>query len=50
MARHTSIVCGGSKLPQTVDDKRRAPGFIDKYITCCVPKEGEDDELRQLVL
>ena len=35
---------------QTVDGKRMAPGFIDKYITCRVPKEGEDDELRQLVL
>ena len=31
---------------QTVDGKRMAPGFIDKYITCRVPKEGEDDELR----
>ena len=35
---------------QTVDGKRMAPGFIDKHITCRVPKEGEDDELRQLVL
>ena len=30
--------------------QKMAPGFIDKYITCCVPKEGEDDVLRQLVL
>ena len=35
---------------QTVDGKRMALGFIDKYITCRVPKKGEDDEMRQLVL
>ena len=33
-----------------VDGKRMALGFIDKYITCRLPKEGKDNELRQLVL
>ena len=35
---------------QTVEGKRKAATFIDKYITCAVPNTGEDDELRSLVL
>ena len=26
------------------------PGFIDKYITTKIPSQGEDDELRTLVM
>ena len=40
----------GTPNLQTVEGKRKAATFIDKYITCAVPNAGEDDELRSLVL
>ena len=52
VARHVHILWWVKDAPnlQTVDGQRMAPGFIDKYITCRVPKKGEDNELKQLVL
>ena len=35
---------------KTVEGRRKAPGFIDKYISCHVQKGGEDDDLKDLVL
>ena len=35
---------------QTVEGLRAVPGFIDKYITTKIPSEGEDNELRTLVM
>ena len=35
---------------QTVEGLRAVPGFIDNYITTKIPSEGEDDELRSLVM
>ena len=35
---------------QTVEGLRAVPGFIDQYITTRIPPEGEDDELRSLVM
>ena len=35
---------------QTVEGLRAVPGFIDQYITTRIPPEGEDDELRGLVM
>ena len=35
---------------KTVEGRRKAPGFIDKYISCHLPKYGEDDDLKDLVL
>jgi len=35
---------------QTVEGLRNVPGFIDQYITTKIPPEGEDDELRTLVM
>ena len=35
---------------QTVEGLRAVPGFIDQYITTKIPTEGEDDELRALVM
>ena len=35
---------------QTVEGFRAVPGFIDQYITTRIPPEGEDDELRGLVM
>ena len=35
---------------QTVEGLRAVPGFIDKYITTKIPSEGEDAELRILVM
>ena len=35
---------------QTVEGLRDVPSFIDQYITTRIPQEGEDDELRELVL
>jgi len=35
---------------QTVEGLREVPSFIDQYITTRIPDEGEDDELRSLVL
>ena len=35
---------------QTVEGLRAVPGFIDQYITTKIPSEGEDDELRTLVM
>ena len=35
---------------KTVKGRRKAPGFIDKYISCHVPKDGEDDDLKDLVM
>jgi len=35
---------------QTVEGLRAVPGFIDKYITTKIPSEGEDAELRTLVM
>jgi len=35
---------------QTVEGLREVPSFIDQYITTRIPQEGEDDELRELVL
>ena len=40
----------GTPNLQTVEGKRKAATFIDKYITFAVPNTGEDDELRSLVL
>ena len=34
---------------KTVEGRRKAPGFIDKYVSCHVPRDGEDD-LKDLVL
>ena len=34
----------------TTEEKRRAPAFINRFITCHVPQPGEDNELRSLVL
>ena len=33
-----------------VEGRRKAPGFIDKYVSCHIPRDGEDDELKDLVL
>ena len=35
---------------QTVEGLCNVPGFIDQYITTKIPPEGEDDELRTLVM
>ena len=35
---------------QSVEGLRAVPGFIDQYITTKIPTEGEDDELRALVM
>ena len=35
---------------QTVEGLPSVPGFIDNYITTKIPSEGEDDELRSLVM
>ena len=35
---------------QTVEGLCAVPGFIDQYITTRIPPEGEDDELRGLVM
>ena len=35
---------------QTVEGLRAVPSFIDQYITTKIPSEGEDDELRTLVM
>ena len=35
---------------QTVEGLRDVPSFIDQYITTRIPQDGEDDELRELVL
>ena len=35
---------------KTVECRRKAPNFIDKYISCHIPKDGEDDDLEDLVL
>ena len=34
---------------KTVEGRRNAPGFIDKYVSCHVPRDGEDDDLKDLV-
>ena len=35
---------------QTVEGMRAVPGFIDQHISTKIPSEGEDDELRTLVM
>ena len=35
---------------QTVEGLHAVPGLIDQYITTRIPPEGEDDELRSLVM
>ena len=35
---------------QTVEGLRAVPGFIDQHISTKIPSEGEDDELRTLVM
>ena len=34
----------------TIEGERTTPQFINKYITCSVPVNGEHDELRSLVM
>ena len=34
----------------TIEGKRTTPEFINKYITCSAPVNGEHDELRALVM
>ena len=36
--------------PQTIQGLRAAPGFIDQHISTKISSEGEDDELRTLVM
>ena len=35
---------------QTVEGMRAVPDFIDQHISTMIPSEGEDDELRTLVM
>uniref|UniRef100_A0A1X7VFW8 Uncharacterized protein n=1 Tax=Amphimedon queenslandica TaxID=400682 RepID=A0A1X7VFW8_AMPQE len=35
---------------KTVEGRRKAPGFIDTYVSCHIPKDGEDDDLKGLAL
>ena len=35
---------------QTIEDLCAVLGFNDQYITTKIPSEGEDDELRALVM
>ena len=35
---------------KTVEGRRKAPGFIDKYVSCHVSKDGKDNDLKDLVL
>uniref|UniRef100_A0A1X7TKF8 Helitron helicase-like domain-containing protein n=1 Tax=Amphimedon queenslandica TaxID=400682 RepID=A0A1X7TKF8_AMPQE len=51
-SRHIHSLCWVEDAPdiKTAEGRRKAPGFINKYVSCHVPKDGKDDDLKDLVL
>uniref|UniRef100_A0A1X7THE2 Uncharacterized protein n=1 Tax=Amphimedon queenslandica TaxID=400682 RepID=A0A1X7THE2_AMPQE len=35
---------------KTVEGRRKAPGFLDKYVSCHLPNDCENNDLKDLVL